>query len=126
MSKMIEKNYHHAVTVLNEINSKYKIYTYVPRYLVEIFGFFMIVVGVAMGTYFAGNIDKLLPTITLFMLAILKISQILMRMSGVISSMRYNEAIIDAFHSHEKTPVENYPMESVNFTDTIFLKNISF
>src|SRR3990167_2331016 len=101
MSKMIEKNYHHAVTVLNEINSKYKIYTYVPRYLVEIFGFFMIVVGVAMGTYFAGNIDKLLPTITLFMLAILKISQILMRASNIVNTMKYNEAIIDSFHFKE-------------------------
>ncbi|EKD71898.1 MAG: Wlab protein [uncultured bacterium] len=126
MGKMIEKNYHKEVVVLNEINSKYKLYAYVPRYLVEIFSFFMIVVGVALGIYFEKSIDKLLPTISLFMLAILKISQILMRMSSVINTMKYNEAIIDAFNSQEKNHLENHPVESIDFKCNICFKDVAF
>ncbi|OGT41227.1 MAG: hypothetical protein A3F42_00945 [Gammaproteobacteria bacterium RIFCSPHIGHO2_12_FULL_37_34] len=126
MGNMIEKNYHKEVTVLNEINSKYKIYAYVPRHLVEIFSFFMIVASVAIGTYSAGNIDKFLPTIALFMLVILKISQILMRMSSTINALKYNEAIIDTFNTQEKNCVKNHPVESIDFKRTIYFKDVTF
>ena len=126
MSNMIEKNYHKEVVALNEINSKYKIYAYALRHLVEIFSFFMIVVSVAIGIYSAGNIDKFLPTIALFILAILKIAQILMRMSSSINTMKYNEAIIDSFNFQEKNHIENHPVESIDFKRNIYFKNVSF
>ena len=126
MSTMIEKNYHKEVVTLNEINSKHKIVAYVPRHLVEIFSFFMIVVSVAIGIYSAGNIEKFLPTITLFMLAILKIAQILMRMSSTINTMKYNEAIIDSFNFQEKNCIENHSVESIDFKRHICFKHVSF
>ena len=126
MSNTIENNYHKEVAMLNDINSKHKIYAYVPRHLVEVLCFFIIVVSISIGTYSTDNIEKFLPTITLFILAILKISHILMRMSNIINTFKYTEAIIDTFNTQEKNIVNTYPIEPVDFKRHIYFKNVTF
>ena len=98
-----------------------------PRMYLETVGFSLIVLWLVYAMYSTGNnISDLLPTLSLFVLALYRLLPSANRILTGYNSLIYYHSSIDAVDETLRAPQENYGNETIEFKRRIELKNISF
>ena len=120
-------NFSAKIDEYGQSNATYNFLRDFPRIFIETGGFSLIILLLVTLVYLnQSNVAHILPTLSLFVLALYRLLPSANRIIHGYNSLMYYHKSIDIIDEELKTPRENLLNQQVTFTECIELKNISF
>jgi len=120
-------NFSAKIDEYGQSNATYNFLRDFPRVFIETGGFSLIILLLVTLVYLnQSNVAHILPTLSLFVLALYRLLPSANRIIHGYNSLMYYHKSIDIIDEELKTPRENLLNQQVTFTECIELKNISF
>ncbi len=99
-----------------------------PRIFIDLIIFFSFSITIIFIIDDKNQISNILPTLSIFAIAAMRIMPSFNRVISNIQSVKFNIKVIDLIYKYlnESTPIENESIKLINFNDNIFFNNVSF
>jgi ATP-binding cassette subfamily B protein/ATP-binding cassette subfamily C protein len=97
-----------------------------PKSILESIGFSLLVAAVIFIIWLYHDSSKIIPTISMYALALYRILPSIHRMLGNINNIVYTQRTLENVEENLRQPVESEGAEPVEFTRSIRLENIGF
>jgi ABC-type multidrug transport system fused ATPase/permease subunit len=125
--EFIINDFKDSVNVLATSNITYQSLSAVPKLLLELIGFIVIIVVISLYIYTEkSNIQGILPLVSLYVLAMYRLLPSVSRIITGYNSLMYAHKSYDIIQEHLSYELENLGEETVSFKNSLELQNASF